>query len=235
MNVQDYYSKLRDSCQSIFEGTITDLAAFGKIHHFSTCLFEFSENLNDKEESNLLKVVSSQMEISALNVSFGLYRQAFSSTRLALEMGLGIVYFSAFKLEHYEWLNGNTDIKWSKIIDNDNGVLSKRFAKAFCPELSQYVEEYGSTATNVYRKLSEFVHGNYETWEKGNLILSKNDDLLRRYFEYSDSVKNVLLFALCCRYLKSFSSSKIDSMPFILEELGHNDSIRFMICGSREQ
>ncbi|MBW4464857.1 MAG: hypothetical protein KME07_05370 [Pegethrix bostrychoides GSE-TBD4-15B] len=234
MNVQDYYKKLNESCQAIFDSSISDLESFGKVHYFSTCLFEFADKLNEEEEGNLLRVVSSQIEMSALNVSFGLYRQAFSSTRLALEMGLGMVYFSAFKLEYREWLRGKTDIKWSKIIDRENGVLSIRFANAFFPELSRDTEKYGTAAANVYRQLSEFVHGNYETWEASGLVLSKNDDLLRKYFQYSDLVKEVLLFALCCRFLKSFSSEKLDSMPFILEELGHNDSIRALLGGLKE-
>ncbi len=234
MNIQDYYKKLNESCQNIFNSTLTDLDSFGKVHHFSTCLFEFSERLNDKKEGDLLKVVSSQIEISALDISFGLYRQAFSSTRLALEMGLGIVYFSAFKLEHYEWLSGKADIKWSKIIDKENGVLSKRFANAFFPELSQSIEEYNFIAVSIYRQLSEFVHGNYETWEESGLSLSKNDDLTKRYFEYFELVKNVLLFALCCRFLKSFPSEKLDSMPFILEEMGHNESIRVFLGGPKD-
>jgi len=234
MNVQDYYQKLNESCQTIFNSTIADLESFGKVHYFSTCLFEFADKLDDREEGNLLKVVSSQIEMSALSLSFGLYRQTFSSTRLALEMGLGVVYFSAFKLEHYEWLKGKADIKWSKIIDKENGVLSKRFANAFFPELSPFVEEYYATGATIYRQLSEFVHGTYETWEASGLVLSKNDDLIKKYFQYFDSVKDVLLFSLCCRFLKSFSSEKLDSMPFILEELGHNDSIRAFLGGPKE-
>jgi hypothetical protein len=230
MNIQDYYRKLNESCQKIFESTLTtNVELFSKVHHFSTCLFEFSESLNDKQESDLLKVVCSQLEISALNASFGLYRQAFTSMRLGLEMGLGIVYFSAFKLEQYEWLSGKTDIKWSKIIDKENGVLSKRFANAFFPELIQSAEEYNHLASAIYRQLSEFVHGNYETWESSGLILLKNDVLIDEYFEYFLKVKDILLFSLCFRHLKMLPIEKIDLMTFILEELGHNKSIRLFI------
>jgi sensor histidine kinase YesM len=233
MNIQEYYEKLNDSCQKIFQDTLSDLENFGKVHYFSNCLFDFAEILNDKKESDLLKVVCSQIETSALHTSFGLYRQAFSSLRLSLEMGLGMVYFSAFKLDHYEWLNGKNDIKWSKIIDKESGVLSKRFAEAFFSELVDLVEENNTQAATVYRRLSEFVHGNFETWEENNLTLAKNELLIEKYFEYFVIVKEILLFALCCRFLKSLTIDNIDSIPFVLEEMGHCEGIRVFMGGQK--
>ena len=234
MNIQDYYRRLNGSCQNIFESTIGDSESFGNVHYFANCLFEFSALIDDQKEKELLKVVSSQIEVSALNLSFGLYRQAFSAMRLSLEMGLGVVYFSTFKLEHYEWLNGTADIKWSKLIDKDNGVLSKRFSDAFFPDLSPCIEEYHSKAIHVYRQLSEFVHGNFETWESNNLTLSKNDDLIMRYFNYLTSVREIMLLCLCCRFLTSFSRDQIDSISFLGEELGHHESIRVLIGGPKD-
>lgn len=235
MNITNYFNKINDNCQTIFKETLGDAASFGKVHHLSSCLFEFSENLVDKQESSLLRAVSSQIEASALSLSLGLYRQAFSSLRLALELGLGTVHFSLFKLEHHEWLLGKSDIKWSKLINEENGILSHRIAVAFFPELNDHVKEYNDKASSVYRRLSEFVHGNYETWEKSGLVLKKNDDLISRYFRYLESVKEVLLFALCCRYLKSLQPSQLESMQFISEDLGHIEPIRLLMGGPKEK
>ncbi len=233
MNINDYFNKINEICQKIFTETLEDTSSFGKVHHLSSCLFEFSENLNDKHESDLLRAVSSQVEASALSLSLGLYRQAFSSLRLALELGLGTVHFSLFKLEHHEWLIGKNDIKWSKLINEENGVLSQRLTTAFFPELNDNIEEYNGKASNVYRKLSEFVHGNYETWEKSGLVLKKNDELISRYFLYLESVKEVLLFALCCRYMKTFTIPQLESMQFISEDLGHVEPIRLLMGGPK--
>ena len=235
MNITKYFNKINDNCQTIFQETLADAASFGKVHHLSSCLFEFSENLVDKQESLLLRAVSSQIEASALSLSLGLYRQAFSSLRLALELGLGTVHFSLFKLEHHEWLLGKTDIKWSKLINEENGILSHRVSSAFFPELNEHVKEYNDKAGSVYRRLSEFVHGNYETWEKSGLVLKKNDDLISRYFHYLESVKEVLLFTLCCRYLKSLQTSQLESMQFISEDLGHVEPIRFLMGGPKDK
>jgi hypothetical protein len=235
MNVKDYFDKINDKCQTIFHETLKDTASFGKVHHLSSCLFEFSENLIDEHERSLLRAVCSQIEASALSLSLGLYRQAFSSLRLALELGLGTVHFSLFKLEHHEWLIGSTDIKWSKLIDEENGILSHRVTAVFFPELNDHVKEYKDKASNVYRKLSEYVHGNYETWEKSGLVLKKNEELISSYFRYLESVKEVLLFALCCRYLKSLTSQKLEAMQFISEDLGHVEPIRLLMGGPKER
>lgn len=235
MNIQAYFNKINLCCQDIFHETLLDTSSFGKVHHLSTCVFEFSENLVDINESKLLRAVSSQIEASALSLALGFYRQAFSSLRLALELGLGTVYFSLFKLEHNEWLRGKADIKWSKLIDIDNGVLSKRLTSAFYPELNDHVIEYNEKAGSVYRRLSEFVHGNYETWEKSGLVISKNDELISSYFRHLESVKEVLIFSLCCRYMKSLLPEQLESMQFISEDLGHIEPIRLLLGGPKEK
>jgi len=70
-------------------------------------------------------------------------------------MGLAAIYFSANKMELHEWLDGRMDIKWSKLVDEENGVLSKRFAKAFFNDMGDEVENFrekaisGSSAESV--------------------------------------------------------------------------------------
>lgn len=142
MNITEYLLQINSKCQSIFDKTILNSEPFGKAHHLSSCLFEFSEHILDCHEKEMLATVSAQLEASFLNLSLGLYRQSFSSLRLAFEMGLGVVYFSIYKMEHYEWLAGSMDIKWSKLISKENGVISKRFASAFFPELGDLMDLY---------------------------------------------------------------------------------------------
>lgn len=235
MNIADYFNKINECSQEIFRETLLDSSSFGKAHHLSACIFEFSENLSDTDDKKLLRAVSSQIESSALSLALGFYRQAFSSLRLVLEMGLGAVYFSLFKLEYQEWLRGKADIKWSKLIDSENGVLSQRLTNAFFPELSDYIHGYNEKAGNVYRKLSEFVHGNHETWEKSGLILSKNDEFISQYFNYLESVKEVLLLALSCRYIKTLSFEQLEAIQFISEDFGHVEPIRVLLGGPKEK
>lgn len=233
MKIEDYLNRLNNEAQSIFQETLNFTEELGKSHHRSSCIYEFSQNVNDSSEKEILKTVSAQLESATLSACNGMYRQAFVSLRLALEMGLAAAYFSAHKLELHEWLDGRNDIKWSALIDNDNGVISSRFSKAFFDEFSQDVTTYRNKAKITYRKLSEFVHGNYETWENTEIELSFNKDRLKEYFDRSNEVSDILLFVLCCRYLKTFSESTIETLEFIPEEMKHIEYVRVYFGGPK--
>ncbi|MFT5661258.1 MAG: hypothetical protein ACI9TV_001904 [Sulfurimonas sp.] len=234
MNITKYFSQLNKTSQEIFNTTMTDSINLGKTHSISSFIVEFSECLFEKEEKKMLRTVAIQLETATLNLSLGLYRQAFSSLRLAFEMGLGLIHFSINKLEHNEWLNGENDIKWAKLINEENGVLSKRFSKAFFYELEEIINEYNGKAKKVYREMSEYVHGNSDTWQKSGLSLKYNEELKNKYFELFKEVSEILLFVLNCRYLKSFDADKIDSISeFLIEDLGHITEIREFLNGAK--
>ncbi|WP_297324386.1 hypothetical protein [Nitrosomonas sp.] len=233
MNIKEYLTKLEKETHEIFIKSLKCQSKLGKVHHLSSCIYEFTDHIYDQSEKNILITVSSQLESATLNATMGMYRQAFSSLRLAFEMGLGAAHFSVHKLDLIEWLNGRADIKWSELINEDNGVLSSRFTNAFFKELSSEAAEYRGKAISTYRNLSEFVHGNNETWEKSGLQLSYNKKLLETYFEtFSDTVE-IILFVLTCRYAKSLSKESLESLQCIPEEFVHILHIREIFGGPK--
>lgn len=234
MNITEHLEKLNNDTQTVFTETLKRKSELGKAHHFSACIYEFTQNINEKSEKKILETVSTQLESATLNVTFGMYRQAFTSLRLALEMGLGAAYFSVHKLELQEWLDGRADIKWSSLTDEKNGVLSPRFAKAFFAEFEQDIDSYLSKAKTVYRQLSEYVHGNNETWEACSIKISYDESLLDFYFKSINLVSEIILFVLCCRYLKSFSVDTIESLEFLPEEMNHISYIREYFGGPKD-
>lgn len=233
MNINEYLRSLNSESQKIFESTLKFQSELGKAHHFSACLHEFAEKIDNPSEKKILIAVSSQMESATLTACLGMYRQAFASLRLALEMGLGAVYFSIHQLELQEWINGRADIQWSALIDENNGVLSDRFAKAFFKEFSEHIAMYHHKTSGVYRKLSEYVHGNNETWLKSRLELHYNDELLLSYFANNEEVAKIILYVLSCRYLKTFSSATLESLEFIPEEMSHLSYVREYFGGPK--
>ncbi|MHC3994608.1 hypothetical protein ACXWTF_07235 [Thiomicrolovo sp. ZZH C-3] len=226
MDIQEYFNRLNSESQTIFIQTISEKEKLGTLHHLSSCVYEYAECLLDPQEKEILVTVSAQLESANLNVVLGLYRQAFSSLRLAFEMGLAAMYFSVNKLELHEWLDGRTDIKWSSLVDEDNGVLSKRFTQAFFSECSEHSIVYRRKAISVYRKLSEYVHGNNETWQNSGLELGYNATLFELYCDYFTSVAKVILFTAVCRYAKQFDESTRESLQFVPEELNEVEPIR---------
>ncbi len=233
MKIEDYLSDLNNKSQSIFDKSIKFRSELGKAHHYSSCLHEFSEKITESSEREILKTVSSQLESATLNACQGMYRQAFSSLRLALEMGLAAAHFSVHKLELHEWLGGRYDIKWSCIIDENNGVLSNRFADAFFYEFKVDIGVYRKKSSEIYRQLSEFVHGNNETWDNSGIELIYNESRLQSYFKSVNTVSEIILFVLSCRYLKSFSPKALESLEFIPEEMSHLSYVREYFGGPK--
>lgn len=233
MKISEYLINVNSESQKIFTQSISENEEFGQAHHLSSCIFEFSENILDIDEKDILKKVSTQLESSMMSLALGFYRQAFYSLRLSFEMGLGAVYFSTNKLEHSEWIQGKADIIWSKILDADNGVLSSRFSNAFFPEISYLVKEYKDKATNLYRHLSEFVHGNYETWSKSGMNIQYNKKTVTEYFTQYRGVLEILLLVLSVRYLKSVPKSKLENLEFVFDEFKHIEAIRILFGGPK--
>lgn len=235
MNISEYYTKLNLQSQKIFQETLENSHNLGKCHHFSSFISEFSDCIADNDIKKILQTVFIQLESATLNLALGLYRQAFSSLRLAFELGLGAIHFSINRLELEEWKAGVCDIKWSKLIDNDNGVLSNRFCKAFFPSLQAHILTINGDAKLTYRAMSEFVHGNSETWDTNGFTISYNFTLIEKYFQIFQSVCEILIFSLCCRYLQTIEAKQIEKLsPFLLEELTHFSPIREFLGGAKE-
>jgi hypothetical protein len=235
MDIKEYFTKINLESQRIFLDTLNKNAErLGKGHHLTYCIFEFSELIPDKDEKDMLVNSSTQIESATYNMLLGLYRQAFSSLRLAFEMSLGMIKFSIDKLEQVEWLKGKADIKWSTLIDKDSGVLSARFSNAFFEELSPFVGDFNARAIVIYRSLSEFVHGNSETWTKEGIKLKINDALINDFFESLYEISEIILFALSCRYLPKIPKEKRETMEFLSTHFGYIEPIRVILGGPKK-
>lgn len=226
MDIQEYFTKLNGESQYVFAKSMLEKEKLGALHHLSSCIYEFAGHVLDPQEKGILETVSAQLETATFNLALGLYRQAFSSLRLALELGLAAIYFSVNKLDLHEWLDGRMDIKWSKLVDDVNGVLGKRFAMAFFSELEGEVENYRNKAISVYRMLSEYVHGNNETWINSGIKLTYKDDLFEKYCDHYKTVTEIILFIALCRYAKLIDESGRESLQFIPEEFSHISIVR---------
>lgn len=234
MKISTYFEALNKKANLIFSETIEREEDLASVHDLAAKLFHISKLISDKNERELIATICSQLEASCLNLAFGLYRQALSSLRLSFELGLGEIYFSANKLEYREWQHGVGDIKWSKLIDEDNGVLSKRFVKAFHPNLQDTVPSFRSRAIFLYRTLSEYVHGNSDTWKECGMVLERNLKLEDKYFQCFKEVSEILFFSIFCRYASDFNGSQIDEISDAFENLNHIAAVREFLGGPKD-
>lgn len=234
MKIEEYFKNFNRESQKHLQKSLENTDVLAKSHYIASSIHEFSSCLFDNDERNMLLIVCTQLETATFNLSLGMYREAFSSLRLAFEIGLGVIYFSIHKLQHSEWIKGG-DLRWSWIIDKDNGVLTKRFSHAFFTELSEEISDFREKAIVLYRNLSEYVHGNNETWRKDKINIKFNSLLYNKYHGFFNEVSEILLFTLSCRYLKSLTEDDIDSLIFLNDELRHIKPIRDYLSAIQEE
>lgn len=233
MKIITYYQKLNTRSQEIFQTALAEPQLLSKAHSIASEISILAEVISDNDERAMLRTVCSQIESSCLAISLGLYRPGIGGLRLALELGFGCIYFSANKLAHHEWMQ-NGDLKWSVVNSEFEGALSQRFVKAFFPELANKSHEFFTRASVVYRALSEYVHGNSDTWVASGLALTHNASLRSFYSEKLDEVSIAIKFAFCCRYLKSISISAKDSIAPAINELQYVAAIREQLGGPKD-
>ncbi|MDK3023549.1 hypothetical protein QO239_13180 [Cupriavidus taiwanensis] len=236
MKINQYYQRLNKKSQAIYASTLERPEVLVKGHSAALDLHRLRACIGN-DEATMLDVVCSQYETSCLALSYGLYRSAFASLRLSLEFGVGALYFSTNKLAYREWRVGLTeaDIKWSVVNSPDSGVFSSRFAAAFFPALKEYVGSYRERASQVYRALSEYVHGNNFTWKETGLTLSYNSELQDSFLAHLNEVSEIVSFGVCCRYLNELDAAQLDEIePILVPEFTHIEPIRVLFGGPRD-
>lgn len=237
MKIKSYYNKLNTKSQEIFLESLGNLELLSKVHGIVSDIHKISTFIPNSLDAKMFHLVCAQIESSCLALTFGLYRPALSTLRLSFEFGMGGLYFSSNKLAQREWENGNkeADLKWSIINSPENGVLSRRFVDAFFPGLGGYSAEYQERARMTYRCLSEYVHGNSDTWKISGLSLLRNQTLIELYEKQVSEIDEILKFAFCCRYLGELEKSQLDEIqPIFNDKFTQIELIRIAFGGPKD-
>lgn len=227
LDLINYYSTLHSVAGENLEKSTLRIAELGTAHQIIDDVVKWQKILEPRPEVILLSRVVQELQLALYLNSVGLYRASLSSIRLALELALGFSYFSVQRLELAEWIKGTCDLYWSRLTNEDSGVLSLRFADAFLPELKGSVLEYRHMAIVLYRELSEYVHGNTHASESIPKKLSYSEDLENKVFDSLDTFADIFQFALCLRFENEISArSKLEVENCIIDRLGHIPSLR---------
>lgn len=233
MEIKEYYRKINAQSQQILEQSL-DISFLGKINDFTSALELWRNSISLIDQKELINKSIEQIELSSVMLLNGFYRSAFIHLRLSLEILYGSIFFSTNLMDFREWKLGKKDNQWNAIIDVDNGILSKRFASVFFPELKDTVMEYYTDSKILYRELSEYVHGNYSTWEIHSPTLSYNDELIQKYDEFLKKYTATAHFILCLRYLKEINKLDLEALEHeVMDILGHVAEIRVFFGGQR--
>lgn len=233
MDTQEYYKKLNDQKNITFSSTLDNKPLLGLSHDLIINIDDWYKVTQGHASISLLKNSIEQIDISCLHILDVLYRSGFTALRLSLEMLTGAIYFSANNLEFEEWLKGGYDMNWSTILDEENGVLSRRFAKAYFPECADIRGSYFTRTKKLYRELSEMVHGNNSTWKFDNPSITIDKGLIDQYIKALKEFAVILNFQMCIRFLNNLSPEEITTIEtHITDSLGTEEIIRTKIGGT---
>ena len=230
--IQSYYQSLLAASQKVAEAAFQDETSLSKAHASQLGdLFAWQDALSNHPESAVLKYATVEFQLGMFALTTGLYRHAFASLRLSLELSLLAVHFSTNRLELAEWRSNAYDNKWA-LLTGEDGVLSARYARAFFPELAPQAADHCRRAKVLYRSLSEFVHGNQPTWELTPDNLRFDKALHEGWFDKACEAIDVVTFALVLRFSRELPPAAKEALsPAMMERFGHDAVIRVEFGG----
>lgn len=185
------------------------------------------EAISDRREKNLFSHALKEYQFALFAVNQGFYRHAFSALRLSFELWLSAIEFSTNELSLRGWEKGSNDINWRRLIDNQTGVFSVNFIRAFCNNIDDRGPHYRALAERVYRECSEYVHGNASTHEELPSEFGFSRLAVIEWCEKASTIHMVNLFSFFIRYATDLpieKKSKVENP--ILSVLSHIKEVR---------
>jgi hypothetical protein len=224
---------LHDRYNAVFEKTITEVAdqqlratAIQNVADFESCL----KVIWERPEREVFSLALREYQYSLIAMCHGSYRQGFSALRLAFELWLSAVAFSASERDLRSWKARRQDIVWAKLISDENGVLSKPFVSLFSSSLESTVASFRVIAERLYRECSEYVHGNHHTHAALPEELTYDQATFRDWCSKAETLKLVCLYAFAFRYSDIIPGTGLAAFGApIGDTLGHIPEIRQLV------
>lgn len=209
-----HYEAIAEATREVRKQAFSELEALQSAHSSIDEVRAWHQALQNRPEAIIFAQVISGLELGLFALVSGLYRQAYGSLRLAVELIAGVSWFSSHRLDLAEWQTGERDLIWREITNPDEGILSPRYRKAFFPELNEE-RKYNSLYSKLYRELSEHVHGNARTWEAPDNI-GFDKALHNQWLEKLQTFMLVMNVLLSLRYLQEIAEEHIRRLEPIL-------------------
>ncbi len=224
------YSRLQSRCSEILKQTfeISENVEYqGRSHELLNEVGLWATAMCEWPEARLLEAVGRELQYALLSVAQGQYRDAFRGLRLVIELTLQIVHLSANLIDRQEWIAGTADTVWSRLVDDQTGVLSARYTRAFFPDLEYSVATYREMARKLYRECSECVHGNLSN----RLLVPEGLEFSQASFtlwhQKVETAALVLHFSLAARFCHALAPRSVARLEVVLRDrLGHMPAIR---------
>lgn len=95
----NYYKSLLTASGGVLNASTAQTEPLAKSHQFIADVAVWHNVLTPRPEAEVLTLVARESQLAMYALVTGLYRQAFTSLRLAFELAIGTIHFSANRLE----------------------------------------------------------------------------------------------------------------------------------------
>lgn len=228
--VEDHLERLSEAGQTCITRTMLEhRAGLGEVHLLDEDLGRWLDRIKGPETEQLASA-RRELALAEYAAASGLYRQAFSSLRLFLELSFAAVHFSVNEFERRQWVSDRSDFSWSSALDADTGVLSKSFVVEFLPEARDVARDWATAAAASYRHCSQFVHGKAVVARTLPIGIEYKSEIVADWCARAKQAGEAVLFLLMVRYSVALRAAADDDLSEILtNRFGHLAPVRTLL------
>lgn len=222
-NCKEHFSRLNAQFSSIIDESFSSnlSSRISNLFQLSEDMILWESILSNSIDTTILVSAIQEFEFGLQAVLSGQYRYSFVAQRYFLEQVCRFIYLSTNELHLRHWKLELRDISWSFLIDNENGVFSKNFIRAFFPEVEEEGEHFINMSRKLYRESSEFIHGNFSKIASLPKSINYNEDLLIIWLDFMETSRFIFQFLMFMRFSKNIDKQHIHSLePMAKDELG---------------
>jgi hypothetical protein len=227
--LQDKYHDIHDKCGEVISKTFDqDMEnKVPKAYHYVEDLSIWHDILEGRPEAELIGKAIREYRSSLFSLVQGRYRDAFMALRAHFELTLNAIYLSCYHKKLEDWKEGKYRMTFREAVDEQNGLLSKSFAKTFNMPLKEKIGEFNGRANNVYDECSGFVHGKFTVDVNIKGGIEFKEGAYNLWMKNYDNIRMSEMFSFTLRYIQFLGDEKRARLKDpTTKHLGHIKEIR---------
>jgi len=229
-SVDEHLTTLRNASEQAIEISLTShRAELGRVHQLDLDIAAWAV-LVTAPAGDQLHAARKELALAEYCVAAGLYRQAYASLRLFLELSFASVHFSVNEFERRLWISDRLDFSWSGALDSNDGLLSRRFVGEFAPDLVGVAGPFAKAALTCYKHCSQFVHGKAAVTRNlpDRVVYAKS--VVTDWCDTASRAAEAVLFLLYIRYDQEFDTNGTpDLQETIIQHFGSLAPVRRLL------
>lgn len=228
--IEEHLARLRSASDACVQEALRDhRASLGEVHLLDQDVGQWLQKVLGQEREQIA-AARRELALAEYAIASGLYRQAYASLRLFLELNFAAVHFSVNEFERRQWNSDRADFSWSGALDEDRGVLAKGFVLEFAPTLKDDAAQYARTAARCYRHCSQFVHGKASVAKTLPESLEYRESVVADWCDSAKRAGEAVIFMFLVRYGFDLNAYEDDDLSEIVtSRFGHLIPVRDLL------